>query len=477
MRRSVERARIPLAERLAAWHPVSTAVIVLAAIIGLATIPIWATRSANELRTEIETIVEPGRRQADSLTIALAAKTAASQAYAASGDRTYRDSYITYAETARNALQALYPLARAAGPRAAALYRELARSTEQLGQWQGGLINGTISRAEFVENLPVLDSLYDEALEDALLIEQEFVRETAVRRAAIRRMEGLTLLIAVLLAGIAAAGTFTVVRLARRQRRLADQLREGLRAEEALRAELMRVAERRARLVRGFSHDMKNPLGAADGHAQLLEEGLAGPLSADQAHAVSRIRQSIHTALLLLDDMSELVLAESGQLELHWAKTDVVALTEELLTDYRAAAGGKELVIEPLRAGTVPTVESDPGRVRQILGNVMSNAIKYSPPGGRITVVVETLPADDDGRRGRRGSAGGSRSAATWRGSAAATSRSRARSGTARRSRCRSRPGASRIGRGRCRFRVPHDARPLQPSSAIPPDQPHRDAT
>lgn len=400
MRRTVERARTPPAGRLPAWHPVRAAALVLAAIIGLATIPIWATRRANVLRTEIETISEPGRRQADSLIVALAAKTAASRAYAASGDRIYRDAFITYQEETRNASESLYPLARAAGPRAAALHRDLDRNVQLLGRWQDGLINATMSQAEFVASLPVQDSLYGEALDGALLIEQEFVREAAARRTGIRRLEILTLLTAVLLAGIAAVGTFGVVRLASQQRRLANRLSEGLQAEEELRAELMRVAESRARLVRGFSHDMKNPLGAADGYAQLLEEGVVGPLSEDQMRAISRIRQSIHSALLLIDDLVELVRAEAGQLELERAETDLPELTGELLDTYRAAASGRGITIEPIRAGTVPRIESDPGRVRQILGNVVSNAIKYSPPGGRISVVVESLPEDDAGRPG-----------------------------------------------------------------------------
>src|SRR5690606_16225783 len=104
---------------------------------------------------------------------------------------------------------------------------------------------------------------------------------------------------------------------------------------------LMRVLESRARLVRGFSHDVKNPLGAADGHAQLLEGGVVGPLTADQQRGVGRIRHSIRSALTLIEDMVELVRAEAGQIELEWAETDVPEVTRDLVDEYRATASAR----------------------------------------------------------------------------------------------------------------------------------------
>ncbi|HEV2130925.1 MAG TPA: GAF domain-containing protein, partial [Longimicrobiaceae bacterium] len=89
------------------------------------------------------------------------------------------------------------------------------------------------------------------------------------------------------------------------------------------REEIERVTESRARLIRGFSHDLKNPLGAADGHAALLEDGILGELEPRQLNSVGRIRASISSALGLINDLVELARAEAGQIEIQSGPTDV----------------------------------------------------------------------------------------------------------------------------------------------------------
>ncbi|MEW5930977.1 MAG: GAF domain-containing protein [Gemmatimonadota bacterium] len=155
---------------------------------------------------------------------------------------------------------------------------------------------------------------------------------------------------------------------------------------EKRREELERVTESRARLIRGFTHDLKNPLGAADGHAQLLQDEVLGALAKRQAESVGRIRASIRSALELIDDLVELARAEAGQLELEPRPTDVREVARELAEDYRAQAEGAGLRLDTVLPDEFPVVRSDPARVRQVLGNLISNAVKYNRPGGSITV-------------------------------------------------------------------------------------------
>lgn len=164
------------------------------------------------------------------------------------------------------------------------------------------------------------------------------------------------------------------------------------------REELERITESRARLIRGFSHDVKNPLGAADGYAALLEEGVGGALAPQQHESVRRIRRSIHSSLRLIGDLLELARAEAGQVELQITSVDVAALVRDVVEDFRAqvAAAGLELA-EDVPASL--TVESDPARVRQILGNLVSNAVKYTK-AGRVTVTLSVRVRDDAPRRG-----------------------------------------------------------------------------
>ena len=155
------------------------------------------------------------------------------------------------------------------------------------------------------------------------------------------------------------------------------------------RDEVLRAAERRARLVRGFSHDVKNPLGAASGQLALLEEGVAGPLADAQRDAVARARRAVAAAVDLIDDLVELVRAEAGQLSIERRPTDVPQVAAEMAEEYRPQAEAKRIELRVEVTGGLPSVDTDPGRVRQILGNLLSNAVKYTPEGGRITVRVE----------------------------------------------------------------------------------------
>jgi PAS domain S-box-containing protein len=161
--------------------------------------------------------------------------------------------------------------------------------------------------------------------------------------------------------------------------------------------------ESRLRLIRGFTHDVKNPLGAADGHLSLLEDGVKGTLTQDQRESVSRSRRSIKAALNLVMQLLDIARAEVGQLQVDSEPTDVRQVAEEIVEEFRAAATAKKLSITLDLSDTAissrqPTlmVQSDPARIRQVLANLVSNAVKYTQPDGRIVV---TAGFASDGKR------------------------------------------------------------------------------
>ncbi|HET8656230.1 MAG TPA: GAF domain-containing protein [Longimicrobiaceae bacterium] len=169
---------------------------------------------------------------------------------------------------------------------------------------------------------------------------------------------------------------------------------------EQRREELQRVMESRARLMRGFSHDVKNPLGAADGFLALLEDGIMGELSEKQREGIGKARRSIGNSLRLIGDLLELARAEAGQIEIHRVPVDVRDAVREIGEEYRAQAEAKGLSLETELPGELPVIESDASRVRQILGNLFSNAVKYTDEGG-IRATVELRSGDGRRRRGR----------------------------------------------------------------------------
>ncbi len=197
------------------------------------------------------------------------------------------------------------------------------------------------------------------------------------------------------------------------RKRAEEERARLLENERRAREELERVMESRSRLIRGFTHDVKNPLGAADGFAVLLEEGIRGELTSEQQESVHRIRRSIHTALDLIGDLLELARAEAGQVSIDRVTMDVAEATREIVDEYRPQAQAKGLSLRVHAPEGMPPVCADPARVRQVLGNLVSNAVKYThegevevrveaPDGSRLAVRVrDTGPgiADEDRER------------------------------------------------------------------------------
>ena len=159
-------------------------------------------------------------------------------------------------------------------------------------------------------------------------------------------------------------------------------------AAERRRDELEKVTESRARLMRGFTHDVKNPLGAADGFLALLEDDVFGPLAAQQRDSVSRARRGIGQALALIGRALDLARAESGQLDLHSERVDSRDIVADVVEDYDAQAEAKHVELAAQLPPDPLMIVSDPVRIRQIIGNLMSNAIKYTPSGGRVDVIA-----------------------------------------------------------------------------------------
>jgi len=200
---------------------------------------------------------------------------------------------------------------------------------------------------------------------------------------------------------LALLGTGVVFWFARRDRALSGQLAHALEEEAVARAEterrrkeLERVTDSKTRLMRGFTHDVKNPIGAADGYMQLLEDGVMDPLTPRQAASVARARRSVAQALRLIEDLLELARAESGELDVRHEPVNLGDLARDATEEFRAQAEQKGLAISVDDADDGVVVDSDPVRVRQVLSNLVSNAVKYTDRG------VVTVRVRADAQRG-----------------------------------------------------------------------------
>ena len=111
----------------------------------------------------------------------------------------------------------------------------------------------------------------------------------------------------------------------------------------------------------------------------------------DEAHLTEAVDQ-IGMLTKLVEDLRTLALAEGGTLPLHKEPTDLAVLAGEAAASFEvlAAAGGVRL--EVAMAGDLPLVDVDPLRIQQVVGNLVANAIRYSPSGGTVSIAGKTGP-------------------------------------------------------------------------------------
>ena len=156
-------------------------------------------------------------------------------------------------------------------------------------------------------------------------------------------------------------------RLARSFNEMAERLEEG--------------EQRRRDLLADVAHELRTPLSVIRGTTEGLLDGM---YPRDDAHIAPLVEESVLMAHLL-DDLQTLSTAEAGVLQLFREPTDIGRLIDDTVAAFspRAEAGGVSLEAHA-RAG--PPLDVDPVRVREILENLLTNALRYTPPGGLVRV-------------------------------------------------------------------------------------------
>jgi signal transduction histidine kinase len=199
-------------------------------------------------------------------------------------------------------------------------------------------------------------------------------------RLTVRRIDRVVLVFTAVLASLALGAMAVVFALERKVRQFAREADD--RAEK-----LERSVELRATLIHGVVHDVQNPLGAASGYAELLEVGAAGPMTEQQAQMVNRFKRLVTTAQQTVAELVNLARVDSGEYPIEQRPTDLVAEVREIVDDHRARATQKAIDVSVTTPNAL-SIETDPVRVRHVVENLVTNALKYTPPGGSVRVSV-----------------------------------------------------------------------------------------
>ncbi|MEV0663991.1 ATP-binding protein [Actinomadura luteofluorescens] len=144
---------------------------------------------------------------------------------------------------------------------------------------------------------------------------------------------------------------------------------------------LDRMERQRKAMVSDVSHELRTPLSNIRGWLEAAQDGVADLGPALTASLVEEATLLQH----IVDDLQQLALADVGRLRLHPEPVDVADLVEQIATVYRAAAEAAELVLTA-EVTARPSLDADPVRLRQAVGNLLANAVRYTPAGGRVSL-------------------------------------------------------------------------------------------
>ncbi len=178
-------------------------------------------------------------------------------------------------------------------------------------------------------------------------------------------------------------------------RKYAEERSRQLAHERDARIEAEAASRAKSDFLAIMSHELRTPLNAILGYSELIELGISGDVSETMRDQVGRIRRSAKHLLSLVNDILDLAKVEAGRFSVANAPATVSdAITSALtLIQPQAEARNLTLVVVPA-IDALPRYIGDDERVRQILVNVLSNAVKCTEPGGAITVegIVTTTP-------------------------------------------------------------------------------------
>ena len=171
-----------------------------------------------------------------------------------------------------------------------------------------------------------------------------------------------------------------------------SELRSLARAFNDMAARLQLTEEQRRDLMADITHELRTPLTVIQGN---LEGMVDGVYAADESHLKSVLEE---TQILsrLVDDLRTLALAESGALQLKKEPTDLAVLIGEIVSAFRAQADAAGVSLQIQSGDGIPLLDLDPERIRQVLSNLIANALRYTARDGFIRICSEKGGNEED---------------------------------------------------------------------------------
>jgi two-component system sensor histidine kinase BaeS len=159
-------------------------------------------------------------------------------------------------------------------------------------------------------------------------------------------------------------------------------VRDLVRAFDTMAARLEADERQRRSLLADVTHELRTPLAVVQGNLEAIIDGVH---PADETH-LSAILDETQILTRLIEDLRTLALSEAGSLSLHREPTDLSILAADVTAAFDASARAGDVAIENAVDELVPLLDVDPIRIREVLSNLVANAIRHTPAGGSIRI-------------------------------------------------------------------------------------------
>ena len=149
----------------------------------------------------------------------------------------------------------------------------------------------------------------------------------------------------------------------------------------------------RANFVSMVSHELRTPLNSVHGFIDLLLQGHMGELSEEQRTYLGYAQEGVQQLVSIVEDILFMTRSDTGQFEIKPEKVNFRVLANQVIASLHPQALKAEVAINKVIPVPSPLLYADPQRMKQVLNNLVTNAIKFTPPGG--TVTIRAYPYDE----------------------------------------------------------------------------------
>jgi signal transduction histidine kinase len=158
--------------------------------------------------------------------------------------------------------------------------------------------------------------------------------------------------------------------------------------EEAL-ARLSELSQLKANFISNISHELRTPLTHVKGYVELLVSGTLGPITEEQKHALHVSQQSANRLESLIDDLIMFSLASRGELSLKQEAVDIARLAGMSVKTVEQKAKDRGVSVHAVLDKNIPLIQADSQKIAWALGQLLDNAIKFTPSEGRVVLSVQ----------------------------------------------------------------------------------------